>query len=118
MAKVLIVDDEQDICEITSFLFESNGHETDVAYDANEGFDKVASFAPDIVISDIRMPGGGGISLLERISSLQGNKPIVFLITGYADISKEEAISKGAVDIFSKPIRLQEIYDRVITHLD
>ena len=89
-----------------------------VAYDANEGLIKSLAFAPDIVISDIRMPGGGGISLLERISSLQGNKPIVFLITGYADISKEEAISKRAVDIFSKPIRLQEIYDRVITHLN
>ena len=118
MAKVLIVDDEQDICEITSFLFDSNGHETIVAFDANDGFEKVKTFMPDIVISDIRMPGGGGISLLERISAMDGKKPIVFLITGYADISKEEAISKGAADIFSKPIRLQEIYDRVISHLN
>ena len=117
MAKVLIVDDEQDICEITSFLFDSNGHETAVAYDANEGFEKVKSFMPDIVLSDIRMPGGGGISLLERVSALSDIKPLVFLITGYADISKEEALAKGAVDIFSKPIKLQDIYDRVMSHL-
>ena len=65
MAKILVVDDEQDICEITSFLFENNGHETAVAYDANEGLIKL-NFQPEVVISDIRMPGGGGISLFEK----------------------------------------------------
>ena len=115
MAKVLIVDDEKDICEITSFLFESNGHETAVAYDTQEGLGKVESFAPDLVISDIRMPGGGGIHLLEEIQKMEEGKPVVFLITGYADITKEDALKKGAADIFSKPIKLQEIYSRVMS---
>ena len=95
MTRVLIVDDEQDICEITSFLFESHGHETAVAYDAKEGLEKVNSFKPDIVLSDIRMPGGGGIYLLEEVQKME-DAPLVFLITGYADISKKEALEKGA----------------------
>ena len=114
MAKLLLVDDEQDICEITSFLFESNGHETIVAFDADDGFEKVKTFMPDIVISDIRMLVVVGYHYLKEYLLWMVKKPIVFLITGYADISKEEAISKGAVrSIFSKPIRLQEIYDQL-----
>ncbi len=113
MAKILIVDDEVDICEMMSFTFESQGYETLVAYDAAQAFELVQSQDPDLVVSDIRMPKGGGMKLLEDIKKHNPKRPKVFLITGYSDRTREEAIAAGAEDVFAKPIKLQDLLDHV-----
>ncbi len=113
MAKILIVDDEVDICEMMSFTFESHGFETLVATDAAEAFDLVKKQDPDLVVSDIRMPKGGGMKLLEDIKRHNPKRPLVFLITGYSDKTREEAIALGAEDVLSKPIRLQDLVEKI-----
>lgn len=113
MAKILIVDDEVDICEMMSFTFESQGFETILANDAAEAFELVKSQDPDLVVSDIRMPKGGGMKLLEDIKRHNPKRPLVFLITGYSDKTREEAIAAGAEDVLSKPIKLQDLVERV-----
>ena len=113
MPKILIVDDEVDICEMMSFTFDSHGFETMVAHDAAEAFELVKSGDPDIVVSDIRMPKGGGMKLLQDIKEYNKEKPKVFLITGYSDNTFEEALASGAEDVLAKPIKLQELVDRV-----
>ena len=117
MPKILIVDDEVDICEMMSFTFDSHGFETIVAHDAAAAFELVKSDDPDLVVSDIRMPKGGGMKLLEDIKGHNKDKPKVFLITGYSDNTKEEAIAAGAEDVLAKPIKLQELVDRVTSVL-
>jgi CheY-like chemotaxis protein len=118
MAKILIVDDEIDICEMMSFTFDSQGFETFVAHDAAQAFEIVKSKDPDLVVSDIRMPKGGGMKLLEDIKRHNPKKPKVFLITGYSDKTREEALAAGAEDVFAKPIKLQDLIDRVTKALD
>lgn len=113
MAKILIVDDEVDICEMMSFTFESQGFETLVAYDAAGAMELVRSQDPDLVISDIRMPKGGGMKLLDDIKKFNPKRPLVFLITGYSDKTREEAIAAGAEDVLAKPIKLQDLVERV-----
>lgn len=113
MPKILIVDDEVDICEMMSFTFDSHGFKTFVAYDAAQAFEIVKNEDLDLVVSDIRMPKGGGMKLLEDIKNHNSERPKVFLITGYSDNTREEAISAGAEDVLAKPIKLQELVDRV-----
>ncbi len=113
MPKILIVDDEVDICEMMSFTFDSHGFETLIAHDAAEAFELVKKENPDLVVSDIRMPKGGGMKLLEDIKKFNPEKPKVFLITGYSDNTREEAIAAGAEDVLSKPIKLQDLVERV-----
>ena len=113
MPKVLIVDDEVDICEMMSFTFDSHGYETFVAHDAAAAFELVQKEDPDLVVSDIRMPKGGGMKLLENIKNHNPERPKVFLITGYSDNTREEAIAAGAEDVLAKPIKLQELVDRI-----
>lgn len=112
MPKVLIVDDEIDICEMMAFSFESQGFETIIAGDAVQALEMVKTQDPDLVISDIRMPKGGGMKLLEEIKAYNPSRPKVFLITGYSDRSKEEAIALGAEDVLSKPIKLQALIEK------
>jgi DNA-binding NtrC family response regulator len=118
MAKILIVDDEIDICEMMSFTFDSQGFETFVAHDAAQAFEIVKVKDPDLVVSDIRMPKGGGMKLLEDIKKHNPKKPKVFLITGYSDKTRDEALAAGAEDVFAKPIKLQDLIDRVTKVLD
>lgn len=113
MPKILIVDDEVDICEMMSFTFSSHGYETFVAHDAASAFDLVKKEDPDLVISDIRMPKGGGLKLLSDIKKHNSARPKVFLITGYSDNTREEAIEAGAEDVLAKPIKLMELLNRV-----
>lgn len=57
----------------------------------------------DVILSDVRMPTGDGVWLLDSLKKL-GDIPPFFFITGYADVGAEEAIAKGAREMVSKPI--------------
>lgn len=113
MAKILIVDDEIDICEMMSFTFDSQGFETFIAHDAAQAFELVKAKDPDLVVSDIRMPKGGGMKLLEDIKKYNSRRPKVFFITGYSDNTREEAMAAGAENVFSKPLKLQDLIDQM-----
>ncbi|MCX6129543.1 MAG: response regulator [Proteobacteria bacterium] len=113
MAKILIVDDEIDICEMMSFSFDSHGFETFVAHNAEQAFEIVKAKDPDIVVSDIRMPKGGGMKLLDDIKRHNPSRPKVFLITGYSDKTRSEALAAGAEEVFAKPIKLQDLINEI-----
>ncbi|MBC7384609.1 MAG: response regulator [Cryobacterium sp.] len=68
----------------------------------------------DAVISDIRMPHGDGIELLKNIKCLHHQFPVVLLITGFTDLSKDEAYHLGAEAVLAKPFYLDQIDEAVI----
>ena len=116
--KILIVDDEVDICDMMMFTFDSQGFETFTAYDAEEAFKVVKDQDLDIVVSDVRMPKGGGMKLLSDIKEHNPKKPKVFLITGYSDGSTDDAIQAGAEAVLAKPIKLKDLVDEVNKDLE
>ena len=116
--KILIVDDEVDICDMMMFTFDSKGFETYTAYDAEEAFKIVKDVELDVVVSDVRMPKGGGMKLLSDIKNHNSSKPKVFLITGYSDGSTDEAIQAGAEAVLAKPIKLKDLVEEVNRALD
>lgn len=117
MIKILIVDDDKDVCDMMSFTFASRGYEVVLAYDAEQAFEMVKSENPDIVVSDVRMPKGGGIKLLQQIKQYNPKRPKVILISGFVDKSKQEALDAGAEDVMSKPVKLQTLIDRIVSAL-
>jgi len=100
---ILIVDDEPDICEILSMTFGSKGFKALTANNGKQALEIVKANKIDVIVSDIQMPGGNGIELLEEVKRLNSSLPVVLFISGFADITVEDAYDKGAEAIFAKP---------------
>jgi two-component system response regulator PilR (NtrC family) len=96
MAHILVVDDERSICELLEITFRKEGHRVEVAHTVDAAKRKLESQIFDIVISDIRMPGGGGVDLLRLVKEIA---PSCFflLITGVPTVETAiAAINAGA----------------------
>lgn len=113
--KVLVVDDEVDLREIICEDFELMGATVFNAGNGKVAFDMAQEILPDAIVSDIRMAGGDGIELLKRVrSSSLTPAPKVVLITGFADLTVEEATSMGAQGMLPKPFNLRQLRQMVI----
>ena len=107
--RILVIDDEVNICEILAQYLSDCGHHVDVASNGEEGLSKMRGGAYNLVICDLYMPGMGGIETLERIKELDENIEVI-LITGHCSIeSAVESMKKGAYDYLSKPFNLEEL---------
>lgn len=68
--RILIVDDEKDVLMFTSEGFESQGHHVTVASSGNEAIEILKEKAFDVIVSDLQMPNGDGLSLLSYVNTL------------------------------------------------
>ncbi len=99
---LLIVDDESDLRSAIVFDFKRKGFSVLSAENGTKAFELIQTNRIDLVISDVRMPSGDGLFLLEKIQSLPVKIPLIF-ITGFSDVTEVECISRGAIKVFSKP---------------
>jgi PAS domain S-box-containing protein len=105
MSKILLIDDERAIVRLLSMSLRSDGHEVVTALSGEEGLAVFQEEQPEVVLTDINMPGMDGIEVLKRIKSLQPDAEVV-IITGHGDIDNAiEALKFGASDFISKPVR-------------
>ena len=108
-ARILVVDDELPVCKSVSSALAVEDYTVDIALSAEEALEKQAESPYDIVITDLMMPGLGGMELLRRVVS---EKPAtkVIMITGYPSIrSAVEATRLGAFDYIPKPFTPDEL---------
>lgn len=109
---VLIVDDDPDIRELIEFDFESAGFLAKVAGSAQEAIEMMGEIRFDAVISDVRMPDAGGVGLLKEIGKMTPDtKPVFIFITGFADISEQEAYHLGVDGFVMKPFGRQAVVE-------
>lgn len=102
MAKILIIDDDENICYALSRLARQMDHDADCADTLKEGLEKVKSGAVDVVFLDVHMPDGNGLEVLPEIQASSG-EPEVIISTGYGDADGAElAIKSGAWDYIEK----------------
>jgi DNA-binding NtrC family response regulator len=114
--KVLVVDDEQDLREVTALNIEIEGYEVLTASSGNEALSLLEKNNVDLIISDIRMADGDGITLVKTLKE-KGNKlPLILLVTGFSEITKSDAIKLGAYDLLEKPAD-PAIINRILTKL-
>ena len=108
--KVLIVDDEELIRSFLEMALEDLDCEIEFAENGTIGFDKALAFRPDLIISDVLMPGGTGESLVRRIrDEVTGYKPHVILISGYSHLTEDEATDLGVDKLVCKPFQLDQM---------
>lgn len=117
MSLILIVDDEEDLCELMVESLEDIGHDVLVASSGKEALSLVQDNCVDLIISDLKMKEGDGIFLLESLrTKMRNTSPIIF-ITGFSHVSKEILIGKGAQDIFYKPLNFDHFFDSINHYL-
>lgn len=114
---ILFVDDEIDFRNILAFSFGRKGYKVLTASNGKEAFAIIQSQPVDVVVSDIRMPDGDGIELLDHTKERHPGTPIILLVTGFADVTTEEAHNKGAEALFSKPFDLNMLEQVIQTLL-
>ncbi len=101
--RILVIDDEPDICETLELLLTSEGYAVGTALTAAEGFEKYQQHHFDLVLLDLMLPDRSGLDVLREIRAHDADTP-VFMITAYGSIeSAVQALKAGANDYFTKP---------------
>lgn len=113
MAKILLVDDDQNlVASLVDFLTADN-HTVETAFCGKDGLQLLQNFAFDLVILDWSMPDLQGIEVLKEFRKTGGLTPIIFL-TGMTNIDdKLEGLGSGADDYVTKPFHLRELNARI-----
>ncbi len=107
--KILIIDDDFDMCALLSRFLDKKGYETDVAHNAAKGLSKFNEAHFDIVLCDFRLGDKDGKDVLMKIKEVKP-KTIVIIITGYSDIKTAvDVIKLGAFDYITKPLIPDEV---------
>ena len=103
--KILIVDDERDFVRILSAHLKAQGYSTVTASDAVGAITTAQKERPDLIILDVAMPGGDGLTVLKRLGASDHTSLIpVIVVTGLEPTMREEAIAAGAVAFYVKPV--------------
>ena len=110
--QILVVDDEPQITRVLRTSLQGNGHEVQVAHDGAAALDLYLKRQPDLVITDLSMPGMDGIELTREIRS-RAQTPVIVLSVRNQDSAKIAALDEGADDYITKPFSIQELLARV-----
>lgn len=107
--RVLVVDDEPSMREFLEIMLSQEGYQVTVAGTGEEGFKKYRLHEPDLVLTDVKMPGMSGLDLIREIHSLDAAVPII-AITAYACADDAvRAVKEGAYDYLSKPFEVEDL---------
>ena len=110
---ILLVDDDSDLLEILSFTLKRAGYQVLTANNGRSALTLIEYHPVDVVITDCRMPGGDGIELLEQAKSRWPVTPVILMMSGFMDVSAEEARRRGAKTIFAKPFDRKVLLDAI-----
>lgn len=109
MEKVLIIDDDKDICLLLEKFLTKKDYEAKSAYSGDAAVDELKKDDFDCVLCDYKLPDSDGLEMLQRIKILQPNVAVI-IITGYSDVKTAvETLKKGAYDYVTKPLFPDEI---------
>jgi DNA-binding NtrC family response regulator len=109
LERILIVDDEENVCALFKKVMEKEGYGAECASSGEEGLQKLESEWFDLVISDLKMPGMGGLELLKRGKMLNPALPFIMLTAFGAVDSAVAAMKEGAHDYLLKPVDTEEL---------
>ena len=112
-AKVLVVDDEENIRELLSVSLKFQGYEVETAADGPRALDAVRTFKPDVLVLDVMMPGMDGFELLTKLRSEGLDGPVLYLTAKDAVENRIHGLTIGADDYVTKPFSLEEVITRL-----
>ncbi|MBI5883168.1 MAG: response regulator transcription factor [Elusimicrobia bacterium] len=113
MARILIVEDDGALMELMSLAFFKEGYEAHYAFNGQEGYEKILSLHPDLVVLDLMLPVLNGADVLKKMTAHPVARRIpVIVVTGHGDkpgMLEETIKAHGAVEYLRKPFELREL---------
>jgi two-component system nitrogen regulation response regulator NtrX len=107
--KLLIIDDEREICKAMADILRDEGYRVSIAHDAQSGLRVIAKEMPEVCLLDVWLPDSDGLAVLEKIKA-SGSDVSVIMVSGHASIdSAVRATRLGAVDFLEKPLSLEKL---------
>ena len=107
--RILVVDDEANARTALAEILRDEGYAVEAAGDAFKALGKVAEFAPELVLTDLKMPGMDGLALLARLRESDPDLPVV-VMTAFGEVeSAVRAMRSGARDYLAKPVNVGEL---------
>lgn len=116
MKKILVVDDERQITRMLRAALQGSGYEVSLANNGLEGLQRFEEGRPDLIISDLAMPGMNGLELTQAVRRV-AETPIIVLSVRDTDAMKIKALDEGADDYLTKPFSMPELLARVRAQL-
>lgn len=117
MRKILVVDDEIDICDFVKNFFEERGYQVLTALSGEDAIVIAKSESPELVLLDIKMKGMDGIAALKHLREIDRSQKVI-MVTALEDQDKmDEARRLGACDYVTKPLMLDYLENTVERNL-
>jgi CheY-like chemotaxis protein len=110
MARVLVVDNCRDTCEIMADILGALSHEVETAGDSHEALTRLGVFRPHILTTGIALAGMDGLNLIRTIRARGNAETFIICITGYADDETcRQALAAGADAFLTKPVEIDAL---------
>ena len=112
MSKILVVDDEKNICELLGLYLRKDGYEVEYAHDGDMALSRFVSFGPDLILLDIMLPERDGWDVCREIRKTS-KVPIIMISAKGETIDKVLGLELGADDYVTKPFDTKEVLARI-----
>jgi len=113
VAKVLLVEDDEDLAVTISDMLQDERHTVDIIHDGLDAMEALKTRTYEVIVLDWDLPSKSGISILREFRATGGGTPVIML-TGKSEIEqKEQGLDSGADDYLTKPFHLKELAARV-----
>lgn len=114
MARILVVDDQEEIAELVRTVLTDAGHAAEAVYSGQAALDRLGRTVYDLVVCDVRMPEVDGRAVSHAIAQLVPPRPVMLFMTGYGDSPIEaEFLQTTAAVVLAKPLGIDELLTRV-----
>ena len=113
MAKILVVEDDQDVCRVVCNSLSYDHHTVEAVHDGNSALERLGAYNYDLIVLDWQLPGISGVEVLKQFRA-SGGDTCILMLTGRAGIAdKESGLDAGADDYLTKPFLTRELLARV-----
>jgi CheY-like chemotaxis protein len=114
MARILVVDDQEEVAELVQTVLTDAGHAAEAVYSGRAALDRLKRTVYDLVVCDVRMPEIDGRAVSGAIAQLVPPRPVVLFMTGYGDSAiEQEFLQTSAAVVLAKPLGIDELLARV-----
>lgn len=114
MPKILVVDDDKDLLEVTEALLVKKGFDVATHTNWEEAFEKLESFQPQLILLDVFLNGVDGLDICRQIKSMPHTRHIpVLIFSAYPSIAESVIYEYGADDFIAKPFEVSDLITKV-----
>ena len=114
MPKLLIVDDDKDLLEVTKSLLLKKGFEVEIDTSWEDALKRIETFKPQLIVLDVFLNGIGGLDICKKLKTMPHTKDIpVLIFSAYPSVAESVIYEYGADDFIAKPFEVNELITKV-----